>query len=438
LRRFGVVGVLVALLALAPPAGAATLSREGNTIVFTDTAANVNNDVFVYKITGSDDIFIGDANATLTDAGSGCQDLSDQFECSNVAALRIVTGGANDAVGNNNGIGDAPADVPMTVDVGEGGDFVVAGPRDDDLRGGPGADTLNGRGGADLLDGGFGSDWLQGDADGDTVTYAARTETVTVDLSAAGMFPHGSANDGAAGARDHIEPDVEVIQGGAAGDILKAAAAPIAMRGAGGNDILTGSPGAETLDGGAGADTIDPLGGPDTVLGGTGVDTIETRDGAVDSVACGGEGDRAMADSIDTLSGCGPLTPPRTVVVTEPAPPVRVLFDLGYTFAAGRRGTTFRSLSADVEPGAQLTVRCRTRRGRRCRRTRDLTRAAAARAVRLRGFEGRRLPVGAKLTFRVTKTGSIGAVKTLTVKRRRAPSVTTRCLPPGATRPSAC
>lgn len=46
--------------------------------------------------------------------------------------------------------------------------------------------------------------------------------------------------------------------------------------------------------------------------------------------------------------------------------------------------------------------------------------------------------MGAKLTIRVTKDGMIGAVKTLTIRRRKAPSVKTLCLPPGATRPSAC
>ena len=46
--------------------------------------------------------------------------------------------------------------------------------------------------------------------------------------------------------------------------------------------------------------------------------------------------------------------------------------------------------------------------------------------------------MGAKLTIRITKDGMIGAVKTLTIRRRKAPSVKTLCLPPGATRPSAC
>ena len=58
--------------------------------------------------------------------------------------------------------------------------------------------------------------------------------------------------------------------------------------------------------------------------------------------------------------------------------------------------------------------------------------------MRLRGFEGKRLPVGARLRIQVTKPGAIGVVKTLTIRRRRAPAVRTLCIPPGDTAPAAC
>jgi hypothetical protein len=76
------------------------------------------------------------------------------------------------------------------------------------------------------------------------------------------------------------------------------------------------------------------------------------------------------------------------------------------------------------------------KKNKRCTRTRDLARTAAS--VRLKGFEGKRLPVGARLTVRATKDGAIGVVKTLTVRKGKAPSLKTLCIPPGATRPSAC
>jgi hypothetical protein len=113
-----------------------------------------------------------------------------------------------------------------------------------------------------------------------------------------------------------------------------------------------------------------------------------------------------------------------------------VLLDLAYSFTAGRSSTTLRNLVAEVEPGARVTATCRTKTNKGCTRTRDLARTAAS--VRLKSFEGKRLPVGAKLTVRVTQDGTIAAVKTLTIRRREAPSLKTLCLPPGTTSPSPC
>jgi RTX calcium-binding nonapeptide repeat (4 copies) len=423
--------ILFSLCLFAPDiAEAGTLSREGNTIVFTDTAADVSNIVDVYTITGGDEIFIGDSNATLTDDDSGCQDQgADTFSCTNVDALRILTGGANDSVGNNNGVGDGPADVPMTVDLGEGNDFLWAGPSADDLRGGPGGDSLTGNGGNDTLDGGFGADYMEGGADGDVVTYAARTEPIGVDFTVPGIQPqpHGSSNDGPPGARDHIRT-VETVVGGSGNDTMKGGPDPVTLRGAGGDDTLTGTAGTETLIGGDGADTLDALGGSDTVLGGNGADSVEARDGFADIVDCGPDSDTVAADAIDDVTACGQEpAPPGPVVITTPAPPFRVLFDLAYTFTAGRRGTTLRNLVAGVEPGARLTAACRTKKNKRCTRTKDLARTAAS--VRLKGFEGKRLPVGARLTIRVTKPGAIGVVKTLTIRKRKQPSLKTAALP---------
>jgi RTX calcium-binding nonapeptide repeat (4 copies) len=444
-RRFAIL--IAALVSLAAPAAAeaGTLSRDGNTIVFTDVAADAVNMVAVYKIDGSDSIFIGDSNTTLSDSGSGCQDEgADTFSCSNVAAVRIALGGASDELHADGGVGDAPPDVPIAVDGGEGNDNMHTGPLNDDLRGGPGTDNLTANAGNDMLDGGFDADYLEGGADGDLVSYAARTEPIGIDFGAPGLLPqpHGSSNDGPENARDHIRT-VETVVGGSGNDVMKGGGEPVTLRGGAGDDDLTGSPGAETLDGGAGADTLDPLGGWDTVLAGAGVDSVEARDGAADTVDCGPDSDTAAVDAIDAVTSCGadpgpPGAPPPRIITRTVTLPSRVFLDLAYTFAATRRVTVLRNLFADVEPGARLTASCRTRRGGRCKRTRDLSRAGAAASVRLRSFEGRRLPVGAKLTIRVTKDGMIGAVKTLTVRRRKSPSVRTLCVPPGASGPSAC
>jgi hypothetical protein len=48
------------------------------------------------------------------------------------------------------------------------------------------------------------------------------------------------------------------------------------------------------------------------------------------------------------------------------------------------------------------------------------------------------LRAGTRLRFLVTKPKSIGAVKVLTVNKRKAPTITTQCLAPGAKKPAHC
>jgi hypothetical protein len=48
------------------------------------------------------------------------------------------------------------------------------------------------------------------------------------------------------------------------------------------------------------------------------------------------------------------------------------------------------------------------------------------------------LRVGTKITVIVSAPGAITAVKTLTIRSRKRPVVSTRCLPPGAARPVHC
>ena len=409
----------------------------------------------------------GASNGSANDGPAGARDKFQNIE--------IVRGGSGDddlnggsftgalTLEGRGGADRLRAGVGATTLRGEGGN--------DQLEGGAAADTLDGGDGADLLDGGFGGDLLNGGPAADTVTYAARSEAVTVDLGVAAAS--GSGNDGPAGARDTIQ-NTETVRGGAGGDDLDGStyAGALTLEGGGGGDRLRGGLGANTilgeggnddlegraaadmLDGGAGHDRIDGLGGADTVFGGAGFDSIEARDGEADSVDCGPDDDAATTDPIDARASCDTApaaTPPApsAPAATSPASggttttvtvivPSRLVFDLGYGFTAARRATKLKELSLDVEPGARVTASCRTATGKRCTRTRDLARATASGSVRLRGFENKALPVGAKLQMRGMKDGMIGVVKTLTVRKRKAPSVKTQCLPPGSAKPAAC
>ena len=86
-------------------------------------------------------------------------------------------------------------------------------------------------------------------------------------------------------------------------------------------------------------------------------------------------------------------------------------------------------------------MRCTSRRSPKCvfkSRTRKITARRAK--VSVRGYFGdRRLSRGSKIEIRVSAPRTVGRVVTLTVRPgKRNPSISRRCLQPGATSPSTC
>ena len=108
-------------------------------MVYTDVGG-VANQVYLSEADGADGTyFIGDANDTVTDDDSGCQDEGgDLFSCTGIAAFRVDVGGGNDEVRGDGSVGsNPPLDIPLTVNLGEGStNFAIGGIADDDLRGG--------------------------------------------------------------------------------------------------------------------------------------------------------------------------------------------------------------------------------------------------------------------------------------------------------------
>ena len=430
-RGTWLIVVLIAVLGGAPAANAGTLSKANGEYVYTEAEDDLGqNTVLLYYCAATECsasepgpyFLIGDADDSISESLNDCAPSTTSptfLKCTDmsVTSWRIALGGGNDALLPQQS--PTAFSVPVNADGGPGTDSLTGTGHADSLAGGTGSDTLNALAAGDVLDGGLDSDTLNGGGGTDTTTYPSRSIGVSVDLGTVGA-DDGSSEDGPAGSRDTTEGIENAIGGGGA-------------------DELRGTAEANLLDGGAGDDTLNALAGQDVLLGGSGIDNVQARDGEADSVDCGPDEDGATTDSIDTRANCDP--PPATPSTPDPTiitvtAPSRVALDLAYSFTAGRRSTTLRNLVADVEPGARVTATCRTKKNKRCTRTRDLARTAAS--VRLKNFEGKRLPVGAKLTVRVTKDGMIGVVKTLTIRKRKAPSLKTLCLPPGATRPSAC
>jgi hypothetical protein len=253
----------------------------------------------------------------------------------------------------------------VTIDGGDGADWLTGYDGPDTLLGGPGNDKVDGRKGNDTLDGGDGDDEIIGAEGSDTIQGGAGNDKITPDNYAA---PAPDVVDGGpgvdqvdsdyfnsalavqqplvftmTGGNDDGRPDehddlrsIERLSLGVSptlyvgtdgDDYVKVGQAtnPGEMRGGNGNDDLNGADGSEKIDGGPGDDHLDGGYGDDVITGGPGKDRISgdlaggdcgpiwcklpygndviyAQDGEADSIACGWGDDTVYADAIDSVS----------------------------------------------------------------------------------------------------------------------------------------
>ncbi len=341
-------------LAVASPAGAATVSSSGGVITFQAAAGEANSANVDRSFSGSEFI-LRDSNATVT-AGPGCYVGSEyvpgDIYCPGSASrIRFNLGDGNDTILVYSSVGvsvtteinageggfqsirsESPGPTVITggagteriatfggddnidagagddyIDSGAGHDAVNAGPGTDEVRAGPGADEVQGGSGADLLYGDAGMDVVNGGADDDRL-YGEQDADVL------------NGDDG----NDWLHDDGSFEQGFASGDILN---------GGPGRDLADyGSRGGTlpvtiTLDGAANdgsaqeSDNVGPAGdieivegsGNDDVLigsdrgeelrGGFGNDKLDGLGGDDVLDGFGGNDQLAGGDGNDTLEG---------------------------------------------------------------------------------------------------------------------------------------
>lgn len=122
---------------------------------------------------------------------------------------------------------------------------------------------------------------------------------------------------------------------------------------------------------------------------------------------------------------------------TPPAPlppPVTLTPSLSYTYKVSRKTTKLRTLSVkNIASGATVKITCSPG----CSAKRWTTTPKRS-TLSLKKFIRKALRVNAKLTVTVWKPGAIASVKTLKMRSRRAPQLSSRCLPPGAKTPQRC
>jgi hypothetical protein len=120
--------------------------------------------------------------------------------------------------------------------------------------------------------------------------------------------------------------------------------------------------------------------------------------------------------------------------------PKPVIFaTLSFFARATAKSTKFTRLQVKTVPSAAtVTVRCT---GKGCPKgltKSGFVRKGAPATVSLSAFIKKAIPTTAKITVTVTKAGFVGAVKTLQLRRSKSPTVTTACLPEGASKAVHC
>jgi Ca2+-binding RTX toxin-like protein len=241
--------------------------------------------------------------------GAGCRlTAPNAVECTARSVERIVI-----RAGDGDDFVTLSVTTRSLVSGGAGADRLEGGEGPDDLVGGDGNDDLLGGDGADFFTGGAGSDTMSGGPslidllELDTVVYGERTGPVEVSLD-------GIANDGGAGERDNVLPDVEAVIGGRAGDLLVGDDHGIdvllggrgddALRGLGGAlDALLGEAGDDRIDGGRGFDGALGGDGHDRVLGGSGRDFLEGGPGPDDVHGGTGQDELVGGRGRDRIAG---------------------------------------------------------------------------------------------------------------------------------------
>jgi hypothetical protein len=157
----GLVGVGPAATASPASAGASVLART----------------LTVRGTSGDDSISIAfatdPARPVVVDFGNG---RSESFDRTTFDAVTVFLGSGDDQFRTVSG-GTPTTDAPLTVDAGNGDDFVLGGAGNDTLSGGNGRDELRGGGGADVLIGGNGSDLADGGVGADTEVLGNGADT---------------------------------------------------------------------------------------------------------------------------------------------------------------------------------------------------------------------------------------------------------------------
>jgi RTX calcium-binding nonapeptide repeat (4 copies) len=218
-----------------------------------------------------------------------------------------VMGEGDDVRGKITGLGGGSGDDLLeagtrgsTLSGGAGDDRLLGGLGPDVALGGEGDDAVEAGAGKDRIEGGPGADIMGGGPGTDVVSYSTAPGPVQVTLG-------DGPGDGAAGENDHVQGDVENLQGSLGDDLLAGDAGPNELDGYLGLDTLYGGGGPDLLIGDRidGPDLLDPGSGTDQVFAFR-RDRVVVDDGESDRVRCFRAAPAIEWDLLDRFRSCAP------------------------------------------------------------------------------------------------------------------------------------
>lgn len=106
----------------------------------------------------------------------------------------------------------------------------------------------------------------------------------------------------------------------------------------------------------------------------------------------------------------------------------------GYARFKPKTALTFLQVKG-IPSGSTLTVRCI---GKRCPVKKRFRKVNAKKTVTLKRFVNKSYPGGTKLEARVTKTGSVTAIRQIIIRKNKRPKTAKLCLTPGASKARKC
>jgi hypothetical protein len=154
-----------------------------------------------------------------------------------------------------------------------------------------------------------------------------------------------------------------------------------------------------------------------------------------------GNGNAATVSiTVDPLPPPPPAPPPPP---PPPPPPTLLASTVSNGWLAFVTYTTPDSLAVNsLPPGATVKVTCKTKKKRQQKKScpyksKTFKTGTKTRLSLLKPFRKRKLPVGTKVTIRITAPGFIGKQFTYTMRKRKKPKLTRQCIPPGG-KPGKC